>query len=171
METMLYKNDRVSVLESGSMLSRIFPEGGEEYQAYTVKTVDLKPLPTKRLSATEKALAQDPEVLKELAQHVVRIEVSSSPDAADQCALDISENSDISEFDAADYIRVVTDKSHGAKFDVIVSADIPSDLRVRVGLFFNESGHRAHNGELQIGSRSLALWLMNVYNLRPKKAN
>lgn len=170
METMLHNKQRVSVLEGGPVFSRVYAEGKEEYSAYTVKTADLKPLPVKRQSAVDKALSQDPEVLASFAPYVSRILVSSSPDGVDGCAQDISANSDISETDAMDYVKVVTDKSHGAKFDILVSEKIPEDLRNRMGVFFNEAGHRAKGGELQIGSRPLVLWLMNNLGLKPEKS-
>lgn len=171
METMIHKKQQVNVLESGSFLSRVVPLGKEDYEAFTVRTADLKPLPVKRLSSVESALTQDPEVLGLFAPYVLRLLVSCSPNAVDLCALDISENSDLSEVEAVDYIQVVTDKSHGAKFDILVSANIPDELQNRMGIFFNEAGHRVKNGELQIGSRPLALWLMDNFDIKPEKVS
>ena len=166
---MLYKNTPVIVLEEGAVLSRIYDEGKEEYHSYNVPTKLLKLRQVKLLSGTEKALSQDPEVLAAMIPHVLRIEISCAPNAIDACALDISTNSELSETSAVDYIRVVTDKSHGAKFDIIIDSLTPQFIQDRLGVFFNENGHRAKGEEIQIGSKSLALWLMREHNFKPSR--
>jgi hypothetical protein len=166
----LYKKQLVIVLEEGSFLSRIIDQEG---RAFTVKTTELKPVPVKKLTKVEQTLNQDPEILRLFVPFVSRILISCSPKDGDlsKCVQDISENSDIAELEAVEYIRVVTDKSHGAKFDILVDADIPQDVRDRMSVFFHEDGHRATSNELQINSRSLALWLLGNSEIRPQKAH
>jgi len=115
------------------------------------------------------ALRNDPEALQQLVPFVARILVSCEPKVADQLATELSEVSNISALDASDYIRVVTDRSHGAKFDILLRDAVPETLMQRLGVFFTSNGHRAKVGEVQVNSRGLAEWLMKEHNLLPEK--
>lgn len=155
----LYKNKIVELLEVGTNFSTVKYVDDEDYKSFSVRNADL----TEKkivLTSVQRALATDPAVLTDLLPFVTRIEISSSPAGVESAANAISENTSFTDIEAVDYIRVVTDRSHAAKFDVIVKDTVPTDLRDRSKVFFNESGHRARTGELQIGSKSLALWLM-----------
>jgi hypothetical protein len=164
----LYKNKEVEVLKDGPNFATVKYIGDEDYKSFSVRSADLIEKPIKKLTSVQRALIADPTILAELLPYVVRIELSSSPAGVDSAALAISENTSITEIEAVDYIRVTTDRSHAAKYDVIILDTIPAELRERSKVFFNENGHRARVGELQVGSKSLALWLMSQ-GLLPEK--
>jgi len=113
----------------------------------------------------------DPEALEAIVPFVRRIEISCSPNAVDVLCSEMSSLvSGLTETDAVDYVRVVTDRSHGAKFDTIIEDKLPADLSERLRSLFKKDGHRAKTGELQSGSRPLAEWLMTAHNILPEKA-
>jgi len=155
----LYKGKEVEVLEVGTNLSVVKYVGDEDYKSFNVNNADLTEKKVV-LTDVQRALATDPTTLTELLAYVERIEISSSPSGVALASVTISESSSITEIDAVDYIRVVSDRTHDAKYDVIVRDTIPTELRDRSKVFFNESGHRARAGELQISSKPLASWLM-----------
>jgi hypothetical protein len=104
----------------------------------------------------------DPAALDEFAQVFAqggRIEISCSPDSVDKTAADISNHSSLSQTDAMDYIKVVTERSHAAKFDIILTTAVfPAELQKR---FAAHNGPRAKAGkETQVGSKGLALNLL-----------
>lgn len=113
----------------------------------------------------------DPEALNLLLPHIRRIEISCCPKGVDKLCAELSSIvSGLTEIDAVDYIRVVTDDSHGAKFDTLIDQNIPEGLTDRLRLLFKKDGHRAKKGEMQSGSRPLAEWLMETHSILPQKA-
>jgi hypothetical protein len=118
------------------------------------------------------ALRNDPEALTQFAEHFLRsgrIEISCQSSKVERLAAEVSEVSSLSEIEAFDYIRPVTEKSHAAKFDILVANDLPEGLAIRLGVYFKSNGLRAKAGEYQINSRSLAEWLMQAHNVLPVK--
>jgi hypothetical protein len=123
--------------------------------------------------AVQLALRNDPAALELFWEHYAattgRIEITCQPSCIDKEASKLSQMSSLSEINAVDYIKQTTEASHGAKFDILVGVDLPTGLISRLGVFFDVNGQRAHNGEVQINSRSLAEWLIRVHNVLPKK--
>lgn len=121
----------------------------------------------------QQALRKDPAALELFATHYKatsgRIEISCQPSCIDQEASRLSQVSCLSEINAIDYIKPTTEASHGAKYDILVGADLPIGLADRLGVFFHVDGLRARDGEVQVNSRPLAEWLMRTHNVLPKK--
>jgi len=118
------------------------------------------------------ALRNDPEALGLFAEYFKksgRIEISCQPSKVEKLAADLSEFSSLSEIEAVNYIKATTEASHAAKFDILISNDIPQSLSERLGVYFKSDGLRAKAGEFQINSRSLAEWLMQTHDVLPVK--
>jgi hypothetical protein len=120
----------------------------------------------------ELALRSQPAEMELLAQHFLstggRIEITCQSTLVDKEAARLSEVSSLSEIDATDYIKPVSELSHGAKFDIIISDKLPEGLQKLRGTLFKK-GLRSGKGELQVNSRTLAEWLMKTKNVLPKK--
>jgi len=129
--------------------------------------------PPKKLTDVQKALQTDPESLAiflQVFKKSGRILISAAPDTAELLAAQLSSVSRLTPSEAVDYIRVVTDRTHASKFDIIIS-DPPIGLADRLRVNFHLNGHRAKKGEVQINSRPLAEWLMKEHDVVPEKAS
>ena len=119
-----------------------------------------------------RALQNDPNALNLFANYFLesgRIEITCQPSKVEQIANDLSGISSLSATDAFDYIRPTTEASHAAKFDILISNNIPAELAARLGVYFKNNGLRAKAGEYQINNRSLAEWLIRTQNILPVK--
>jgi len=123
--------------------------------------------------AVQLALRNDPAALELFAAHYKatngRTEITCQPTCIDKEASKLSQMSSLSEINAIDYIKETTEASHGAKYDILVGANLPAGLADRLGVFFHMDGLRARDGEAQVNSRSLAEWLIRVHGVLPKK--
>jgi hypothetical protein len=122
----------------------------------------------------------DPGALVLLAEYCkaygYRIEISCAPSHFEKTAAGISANTCLTEVDAVDYIKICTEASLGAKYDLMFPEGLSEDLVSRLGvLLWGEHngqqvrGFRAKTGEAQINSRQLIEWLMKEHNFLPKK--
>ena len=137
----------------------------------TLINKNLKPVKTPKPTSVQRAIAADPSLFEQIVEHFKatgRIEISCQPSRIDSEADRLSQVSSLSPTEAVDYIKPTTEASHSAKFDIIVSDDIPESLRQFIGTFFKK-GLRSGTGEFQINSRSLAEYLMQKHGSLPVK--
>jgi len=131
----------------------------------------------------QNALCTSPETLNEFAAIFLahgRMEISCGPSYVERAADRVSANSKFSSSEALDYLNVVTEKTVGMKYDMLVAADsVPVDLAERLGVVLYPSstdngrkagfGKRALRGELQINCTELAEYLLREHNFTPRR--
>jgi len=130
------------------------------------------PKPAKE-TPVQQLLKKDPEAVALFAQAFLtggRIVISSSPDSVDSIVESISSNTRLKPSEAADYVRVVTDRTHHAKFDILVTDPEAglSAIADRIGVYLHRNGRRARKGEVEFHSRELAEHLMSKYEVLPQ---
>jgi hypothetical protein len=154
----------------GEDLTKFLVNDGGDF-SFWAKRGDVKSIPIPKKTDVQNALEVDPSALNEFAvvfKQNGRLEISCQPSKIDQLASELSSVSvQLTELNAVDYIRPTSERSHAAKFDILVSP--PSHLVDRLGVFFDFNGHRAREGEAQINSRPLAEWLMKNHDVLPVK--
>ena len=146
------------------------PEG-QIFGTFTMALYVEEPVKQPKPTSVQLAIAANPSLFEQIVDHFKatgRIEISCQPSRIDSEADRLSQASSLSPTDAVDYIKPTTEASHSAKFDIIVSDDIPESLRQFIGTFFKK-GLRSGTGEFQINSRSLAEYLMQRHDALPVK--
>lgn len=116
------------------------------------------------------ALKQDPALVQQFAEifkPVGRIMISCQASRIDKLANDLSAVSGLSEIEAVDYISPASERTHAAKFYILVPKDAVSSLLTRLGTFFDVLV--TGENEAQINSRSLSEWLMREHGVLPQK--
>jgi hypothetical protein len=129
----------------------------------------LKPVKAPKPTSVQLAIAANPCLFEQVVEHYKRtgrIEITCQPSRIDSEADRLSQVSSLSPMEAAEYIKPTTEASHSAKYDIIVSDDIPEPLQQFIGTFFKK-GLRSGTGEFQINSRSLAEYLMQNHGALP----
>ena len=107
----------------------------------------------------------DPEGLAILVKHVKqsgRIRITSGTTGAEKTIHDVAAVMGLLYEAARPYVKIYTEKSHDAKYDVIVqNAAELAGLNEKLGLFFNTQGKSCRSYlDIQIGSRLLAEYIM-----------
>ena len=122
----------------------------------------------------------DPEALAMLADYCKQfgyhIEISCAPRDFAKTASDISFSSSLTESEAVDYKKIVSEASRSAKYDLMFPDGLSENLADRLSvLLWSECqgqqvrGFRAKTGEAEINSRQLVDWLMKEHNFLPIK--
>lgn len=158
--------DRSGVVEGFKSDTLLFVNYGNGPEVTSPKNLEL----LSKVTDVRLALQQDFSSLQQFVSHFKstgRIMISCQASRVDKLATDLSAISGLSETEAVDYISPASERTHAAKFYVLVSKDAVGGLFARLGVFFDvlETGEN----EVQINSRSLAEWLMREYDILPQK--
>jgi hypothetical protein len=158
--------DRSGVVEGFKNDSLLFVNYGNGPEVTSPKNLVL----LSKVTDIRLALRDDPTSVQHFAEHFKatgRIMISCQASRVDKLANDLSAVSGLSELEAVDYISPASERTHAAKFYVLVSKDAINGLFARLGVFFDIL--KTGENEVQINSRSLAEWLMREHNILPQK--
>ena len=167
---MVYEGGEVDVQWIGVSLATIIDEQG---RSFTVPISRLKPIKATRLTDVQAAAQGDPELLGLIRAHYFsnggETFVSCQAAVREAEAEKLSSISGLSPSDALDYISEATDKSHGAKYYLVVAngAADPA-LFERMARYFCIEAHTSKNSH-QFNSRPLVEWLIKEHGVLPKK--
>jgi hypothetical protein len=131
-------------------------------------------------TAFETLKRETPEALTAITEHYLknngRIEVCCAPRHVEKVAAHLSSMTSLSELDAEDYIRVVTEASQGPKYDIVMQegAGFSETATAALGLLLwgekystKQRGFCCNQGEIQVNSKALASWLMKECGALP----
>jgi hypothetical protein len=126
----------------------------------------------KKLTDVQIAFRDDPDVLGiiwEQYQRGGRILISCQGSRVDYLASDLSGITSLSELDALDYISPASEKTHHAKFYVMLPVGADENFYQRVSNFFGSRTTKASTKEVQYNSRDLSEWLMKEHGVLPER--
>ena len=117
-----------------------------------------------------------PEVMEEFAAQFTacggRIELCCGPQHVEKMTDDVSSASKLTPTEVLDYIHVVTEKSQGAKWVILVNEKFPVELAKKIGVKVWTDGDgkvRGKRGEYQLNSKPLAEYVMKHRDVLPVK--
>ena len=99
-----------------------------------------------------------------------RIELCCGPQHVEQMTEDISGASRLTPTESLDYIHIVTERSQGAKWVILVNANFPEELAKAIGAKLWKDGEgkvRGHAGEYQLNSKPLSRYVMKNRDVIP----
>jgi hypothetical protein len=98
-----------------------------------------------------------------------RLLLSCQGSRVNHLAKQLSQSTALSETEALDYISPASEKTHDAKFYIMLPATTNEDFHVRVSNFFGSRTIKASTREDQYNSKSLSVWLMEEHGVLPEK--